>query len=198
MADVTKVVAGRNVILYSIPWASSVALPADTVAWGTTWGAGWVDMGYTQEGIEFELSVDRAEIYVDQELDAILRPITGRGVVMRSQMAEFTPAHVKLGIGQGAVTSLAAITGTRGHDDYDLTSTVADQFNAWGFDILNPGDNEAIRTIGYRCLATGGLTSGFGKADDNAKIPVEVSALPDSSTTPSRILKIRDISAALP
>lgn len=198
MADVTKVVAGRNVILYSEPWLAANVLPLDTVSWGTTWGGTWVDMGYTQEGIEFELSVDRSEIYVDQEMDAILRPITGRGVVLRSTLAEFTPAHVQLGIGQGAVTSVAAGTGTRGHDDFDLTSTVADQFNSWGFDVLNPGDNEAIRVIGYRCLATGGMTTGFGKADDNAKIPIEVSALPDSSTTPSRILKIRDISAALP
>lgn len=198
MADVTKVVAGRNSKVFLAPWGASNALPADTVVWGTTWGGTFVEQGYTDGGVTFGLSIDRADITVDQELDPILRPITGRGVTLSGNFSEFSPAKIKDGIGQGAVTTLAAISGTRGHDDYNLTSTVTDQYVSAGFDILNPGDNEAIRVVGWRCLATGGVDTTFGVADAAAQVPYEYSALPDSSTSPSRILTIRDIIAALP
>lgn len=195
--DVTRVVAGRNVVVYEAPWVSTNAIPDNTVNWGMAWSAPWVPLGYTQKGVEFGMSVNRADITVDQELDPVLRPITARGVTLKTTLAEFSAANLKRATGQGTITTLAPAAGVRGYDDFDLSATVSDIYSSYGLDVLNPGDNEAIRVAAWRCLATGGLTTTFGVADANAQIPLELTVLPDSSTTPSRTVKVRDIIAAL-
>lgn len=201
--DATKVVATRDYKVYSVPWSSTNIIPADTVAYGTAWGtpagqsAAYVESGYVKGGLHFTSSVERGQIRVDQELDPVLRPATGRSVQMSTNVAEFSPVHIKDATGQGAVTTVAAGSGTRGHDDWDLTSTITDNYTTIGFDISNHGDSEAIRFIGWKGQVLGSPTLDI-TAEDSIVIPLELALLPDTSTSPARIAKIRDIIAALP
>ena len=201
--DQTKVISGRNFIVYTAAWNSTVTTPADTVDYGTDWATpsgqtgAWSAVGYTDGGVNVSLTVDRGEIRVDQELEPILRPATGRTTSFSTTLAEFTAANLKNAAGQGAITTVAAASGTRGHDDLDVSSTIADNYIAAGLDFLHPGDNEGFRVFAWKCLPQGGVSAQFNPAD-KATIPFALNVFPDTSTTPARILKFRDIIAALP
>jgi hypothetical protein len=201
--DQTKILSGRNFKLYTVAWHASVIPPADTVAYGTAWGTpagqtgAWVEAGYTEGGLTFTAEVTRGEIRVDQELDPVLRPATGRNLTMSTQLAEFTGPNIKASTGQGAITTVAACSGTRGHDDLDISSTIADNYLSVGFDISHPGDSEAFRVFGWKTLPGGGFT-GTVTPTDKAVIAFSAQLLPDTSTSPARIMKIRDVIPALP
>lgn len=195
MADANAVISGRNYLVKSAPWASSVVMPADTIAYGTAWGSTWVDNGYTTGGLHFNLNLTRGEIRVDQEFDPILRPITGRTVTMTTSLAEMTPANIQLASGMGTLTTVAAATGVRGHTDLSIDSSITDIFTSFGFDIRQP-DGEAFRVVAYKAIAAGNPNPAF-TPDNAAAIALEVSALVDTSTTPSRVALVRDVSPAL-
>lgn len=198
MADQTRVFASRNTKLYYVAWHSTTRLPDNTTLWGTAWGTpsgqtgAYVDAGYTIGGERWRFSVDRAEILVDQELDPVLRPATGRDCQISTNLAEFSAANVKLVAGQGTITTTAATTAARGNDDLDIVSTVADNYYTVGIDAQNPGDSEALRIVLWKCLMTGAPETVFAPTEA-AQLPLEASAVPDTSTSPARIAKVRDI-----
>jgi hypothetical protein len=177
--------------VFVAPFLASNAIPADTILWGTAWGSNWVDQGYTNGGVHFSTEVTRGEIRVDQELDPVLRPATARTASMNTNLAQFSGAAIVSATGQGSVTTLAATTAVRGHDDYALGSTVLDTFFSIGFDLLAQ-DNEAIRVFGWRWQPTGSPTFDF-TPEAAALIPLNGSMLPDTSATPARIATIRDV-----
>lgn len=199
--DQTKVLATRDYKVYTVPWDDTNVIPLDSVSYGTTWGtpsgqsAPYVESGYVDGGLHFTSSVERAEIRVDQELDPVLRPATGRDVRMNTNLAEFGPANIANATGQGAITTVAAGTG-RGHTDWDLDSTIDENYLTVGFDLQHNGDAEAVRVLGYKGQVLGSPTFDF-TADNKVVIPLEVQLLPDTSTNPARIAKIRDIEPAV-
>lgn len=196
MADASAVISGRNYLVKSAPWAQAVVMPADTISYGTAWGGTFVDNGYTTGGLHFNLNLTRGEIRVDQEFDPILRPVTNRTFTMTTSLAEMTPANIQLASGMGTLTTVAATSGVRGHNDLSIDSTVNDVFTSFGFDIKQP-DDEAFRILVYKGIATGNPNPAF-TPDNAAAIALEISALVDTSTTPSRVALIRDIIPALP
>ena len=190
--DSTQIVATRDFAVRYAPYSASNALPADTILWDGSWGGGWIAPGYTNGGLHFSTEVARTDIRVDQELDPVLRPATSRTAQMNANLSQFTPALTAFATGQGSVTSVAATTGARGHDDYILSSTVVDAFYAIAFDIRNQ-DQEAIRFVGWRGQTTGSPT--FDISPEAALlIPLNLTLFPDTSVSPARICTIRDIS----
>ncbi len=196
--DATKVLASRDYKVFTTPWSALSTIPADTIAYGTTWGTptpqtvAWVESGYVTGGLHFSANVTRAEVRVDQALDPVLRPATGRDARMNTTLAEFAPANLKSATGQGATTTVAASTGVRGHDDWDLNDTVAANYLSIGFDVLHPGDNEAVRVVGWKGQVIGGATFDV-TPEAPIPIPLELALLPDTSTSPARIMKVRDV-----
>ena len=197
MADANAVISGRNYLCYSTPFdsAGNNQLPADTVTYGTAWGtptgppaqlAAWVDRGYTSGGLGFSMNITRGEIRVDQEFDPLVRPITNRTITLSTSFAEMTPANIQLASGMGTLdTSITT------HVDLDIGSALTEQNNAWGFDIRQP-DGFPFRVFVPKGIATGTPAPRF-TPDAAALIALEVSALVDTSTTPSRVVKIRDV-----
>ena len=193
MPNAQAVYAGRNVRLYDAPWADDLDLPANTVAWGTAWGAPWGERGYTQEGVTTTMTIDREEIDVDQVLDPVLMPASGRNISMATNLAEFTGDNLLRGLGQGTVDTTAPGVSTRGYTDFILDATIGEDFRGWGMDFQKPYDGEAIRQIGYRGMAVGDVEYTAGQVDDNLKVPLEVRFLPDDSVSPARIFLVRDM-----
>lgn len=198
-----NVLATRDYKVFTAPWDEENDLPADSVEYATAWGtvgampSPWVESGYVDGGLHFTSSVERAEIRVDQELDPVLRPATGRDIRMTTNIAEFTPANIANSTGQGSTSTVAAGSGTKGHTDWSLTSTIAENYLSIGYDLQHNGDDEAVRVIGYKGQVLGAPTFDF-TADNKVLIPLEVQLLPDTSDSPARIAKIRDIEPALP
>src|SRR5690242_14419835 len=108
-----KVLATRDIIFYYVPYNSSNRSPDVTVAWGTAWGTPsgqsnpWVDGGYTQGGLGFSAEITRGDIRMDQSLDSILRPATGRTVTMHANLGEFDLDSLTVATGQGSVNTVA-------------------------------------------------------------------------------------------
>lgn len=198
-----NILASRDYKVYTVDWDATNVLPANTVNYGTTWGTPsgqsdpWVESGYVDGGLHFTSSVERSEIRVDQELDPVLRPATGRDVRMSTNLAEFTPANIQDATGQGALTTVAPGSGTKGYTDWDLNSSIAENYISVGFDIQHNGDGQEVRVVGWKGQVLGSPTFDF-TADNKAIIPLEVQLLPDTSATPARIAKIRDLVTALP
>lgn len=194
--DATNVISGRNFKMFTVPYHSTVTTPLDTVLYGTAWGTpagqtgAYVESGYTDGGLNFSAQITRGEIRVDQELDPILLPATGRDMRMGATLAEFTPANIKAATGQGTITTVAATTAARGHDDLDITGTITDTYLAVGFDIGRTSD-EAFRVFGWKSLPTSGF-QGTVNPNDKATIAFEATLLPDSANA-GRVMKIRDI-----
>lgn len=201
MPNQAAVLSGRNFDMFTVPWHPSITVPPNTLVYGTPWGTpagqtgAWVAAGYTDGGLNFSAEVTRGEIRVDQELDPVLRPATGRDMRMGATLAEFTVANIKAATGQGAITTVAPTAGVRGHDDLDISSTISDLYLGVGFEIKHPGDNEAFRVFGWKSLPTAGF-SGTVNPDDKATIAFEATLLPDTSVNPARIMKLRDVLAA--
>lgn len=177
-------------IVYTEPYSGSNAMPADS-AYGTSPGGSWVNRGVTDGGMEVSIATTRGAINVDQYPDPVLRPVTGRSVTLKGNLAQFTDQALLVAVGQGSVATVAATSGVRGHDEFTLTSTVSDSYYSALLDVQDPGDLEAIRTfVGYG-LPSGTVNPKFGLATAAAMIPFEITAVPDPST--GNILKIRDI-----
>jgi hypothetical protein len=115
---------------------------------------------------------------------------------MSFNLAEMSPSKIQLASGQGTLTSLAPIVGTRGHDDLAIGSLITDVFVSIGFDIQTQ-DLEPFRIIGYRCQMSGSMAIDF-TVDAKAMVPIEATLLPDTSVSPARVAKIRDVIPALP
>lgn len=198
--NAAAVLFGRDFKVFSVAWSSTNVIPANTVLYGTDWGtpAGqtnpWVEVGYTDGGLNFGIEITRGEIRVDQSLDPIARPATGRNMTLSTQMAEFTAANIRAAAGQGTVNAVAATTAARGYNDLDIDPTITDNYRSIGYDIQHPGDSEAFRIIGWKTIPSGGVT-GTINPEDNATIGLDVTCFPDTSVTPNRVLKLRDIVA---
>lgn len=196
MSDASAVVAGRNFLVYSVPFDATNKLPADTVLWGTTWGtpalpapaqtSPWVARGYTSGGLNFAMAVTRGEIRVDQEFDPVLRPITARTVTLQTQFAEMSVANIQLASGMGDLDVSVST-----HIDLNIGSTITDQFNSWGFDIRQQ-DGTAFRVFVPKGISTGTVTPRFIDTAA-ALIDLQVNALVDTSSSPSRVATIRDV-----
>lgn len=190
-----KIVSSRDILLYYKVWHATNRFPADTVQWGTAWATpsgqtgAWVDAGATQGGLQFSAEITRGEIRVDQSLDPVKHPATGRTVTMGGQLAEFDLDTLVTATGQGSVTTLVATTAARGYDEWTMGSTVADNFYSIGFDVLHDGDDEAIRFAGWYAQPVGAQQ--WTISPENALLtPFSLTLLPEPST--GRVATIRD------
>ncbi len=191
--DATAVYAGRSMIMYSAPYATTNAFPALTVLYGTAWGVPWVDRGYTQEGAEWEITHDFADIEVDQELSSVLTVPSGQTAVMRTNLAEFKMDNIALATGQGSVVTVAAGP-ARGSVTYNLTGEISDNLSSWGMDFRKNSNGEAMRAAIWRGKSIGSMAATFGVADANPRVPVEVRGYPDTAGTPARrIMSVQDV-----
>src|SRR5262245_5394233 len=100
-ADSTQVVAGRNLIIYTEPWATANTFVGDAVAWGTPWGSPWVDKGFTKQGLHVRMAVQRTPVLVDQVVDPILRIPTQRDLEMQTRLAQISMQNLSDSTGQG-------------------------------------------------------------------------------------------------
>ena len=179
-----NLIVGRNTRVYMAPYASGETLPADTVVFGTTWGDDWEDVGYTQEGLALSIETEFNEIFVDQVEDAMRRVISSRTIMVATNLAENTLENMVRAVGYGTLSTVAPGSGTRGHDDYTITSGQQSANYSFGFDVLDG-------------RITSNVSSTYGLTDDIAKLPIEVTAEPDPTTDPPRLLTIRHVLAAV-
>lgn len=100
------------------------------------------------------------------------------------------------GLTGGSTPAVAVTTSTPGVSAKSarvltIGSAIVDQEYSWGFDILQP-NGEPFRVMIYRGIASGSPNLAF-TAEDAAVIELEVTALPDTNASPTRIAKVMDV-----
>lgn len=193
MADASKVLATRNMNAYAQTYAEDNDLPADTVDFGGDWSTdGWDGPYYTDGGLTADISVDRTDVNVDQEIWPVLRPITGGTVTFGTDLAEYDVLNLPLAVGVGETTTVAATSTDRGHDDYDVTSEFSQSFTSFAFE-AEQQNGEAVRGIVYKGIPTGSPSMQFGQADQKAMIRFEMQAIPGAESATHPVARIRRI-----
>src|SRR4051794_31135191 len=190
-----EVVAGRDVIAYTEPYDPANVFPTIS-AWGTNPGGDWIDQGVTKDGLHVQWRMQYQEYTVDQFLDPVARLPTNRDLRMRCNLAQVDAAALQVATGQGTANAVAAASGTRGHNDFTLTSVIAQNYYAAFFDARSPVSGEAARVMGYMGRSVGDIQLDF-HIQDVAQINLELALVPDTSASPARIAQIQVLTPAL-
>lgn len=172
--------------------ASATDIPADTVAYGGAWPAGWTDQGYTDTGIAFTLGRTYQDIMVDQEIDPVVILSTGRDVSVATQFAEFTISKLFTALGYGSTSGVAATSAVQGHDDLVIPGGAPAITNIVAAFEAQAQDGAPFRALFYRANLHANTTVNIRK-NATAAIPFTARALPDTSVTPSRVALIRKV-----
>ena len=67
------------------------------------WGAGWVPLGYTDEGSSFNYEISTDNIEVAEELDILARVTTGRDASVEFALAEITKRNLTIAFNGGII-----------------------------------------------------------------------------------------------
>lgn len=195
--DTSKILATRDIIFYYKTYHASNTVPATTTAWGTAWGTpagqtgAWIDGGYTQGGLGFSAEITRTDIRMDQSLDPVLRPATGRTVTITANLGQFDLDSLSTATGQGSVDTYTPATPDPGYDRWQMGLTVEDNFYSVAFDIGHPGDDLPVWVVAWYAQPTGAETWNFGP-EAAALTPFNVTAFPDP-TNGNRVATIYDL-----
>ncbi len=128
--------------------ALGTAEPADET---TAWPAGWVPLGYTDEGsaINYEISTDNVE--VAEELDVVARVTTGRDASVEVALAELTKRNLGIAFNGGIIPGDGNAWTFEPPDLGDETRVML------GWDASPDPLNNDLRFVFRQCLQGGSL-----------------------------------------
>lgn len=101
------VLIGEANLLYA---PKGTTKPSDTtVGWNdyASWPSGWVHLGYTETGPNFNYTYEIAEVRAQQSAAALKRRKTSESLVITANLLQFEASHIALATG-GSVTHTAA------------------------------------------------------------------------------------------
>lgn len=186
--DPTKVLVGY-VDGYIAPEATTN--PADTLALGGSWPAGWVHYGFTEEGVQLNWERDITPHYVEEQSIEVFNTIGNSTFSLEFAMAETTLENLRYAMGGGTITTQAAASGVIGKKTLVISETPT--VFAFGFEGLNYLGFHR-RVIIPRVMSLGSLEVNYRRAEDKQLYNVELRAV----CQPSDIVIYDKTAAALP
>lgn len=181
-------------ILYS---AVGATLPADTVAAGGAWPAGWAPLGYTLVPLSVEFTREHAVADIQESLSEIIRGTKKEALTIETTLAELDLDALSLAWG-GAVSSTAAGAGQPAKEELVAGDDTTVTERQWGFEgtyVSEAGNTHPIRLFLWRGVAEFGAKLEFGKSDATG-IPLKVMANPDlTKAAGQRLFKLQKITA---
>lgn len=151
-------------ILYSDP---GTTLPADTVAAGGNWPAGWTQLGYTNTPLSIELKREKTKFDIQESLGAVGSAVKSEELNIETTLAELNLAELALAWG-GTFSQTPAGAGQPAKDELiggdDHRSTV----KQWGFEgdyVSAAGNTHPVRLFIWRGESEFGGKLEFGKTD---------------------------------
>lgn len=189
-----SVLQGRRIKVWQKDYAASAAMPANTVE-SQAAITGYTDRGYSDGGIGFSTEQQRTGVGVDQ-VAAPLYYIDGElSVRMTANLAELDPDNIQLAAGVGAVTTTAPAVGVRGQVELIVPAENSPEINSWLGDIAQPINGLPFRFLIPKGQSTGGISANVSPTQKGLANLV-VTALPDESFTPARLLVVRQVTPA--
>jgi hypothetical protein len=83
--------------------------PADLITPWASVDAGWVALGYTETGSEFDYQLNTSPVNVAEELDPISNVPDGRTSSVTFNLAQMTATNLKLCMNGGVITTTAGV-----------------------------------------------------------------------------------------
>jgi hypothetical protein len=145
---------GKPGKLYIAPIESAPGVPmVEPSSFDDAWPAGWVPLGYTDEGsvFNYEISIDNVE--VAEELDPLARVTTGRDASIEFALAELTYKNLTIAFNGGIIA--AADSGAAW--EFEPPDLGDEQRVMIGWDAYNDFADNDLRMIFRRCLQGGSI-----------------------------------------
>lgn len=112
--QVTDIISGPVKVYYA---PIGTTLPADSLAFGAAWPAGWVNWGSTKEPLKMIYEGTPLEIMVEEALASVDRRIQAEKGTLECVLAELTATNLNLAAG-GQLVTTAAGSGQVGKEDW--------------------------------------------------------------------------------
>lgn len=165
--------------------ATGTALPnPNSIGYGTAWGGGWSDLGYTLTPITVGYSQEIFKLEVEQITLPVRGLITMEEVTIETTLAEITAANMLLAFG-GAVTTTAAGTAQVALEELKSGGSSSITYYAWGLEGLyvDSSNNQLpVRMLIYRGSAVLNGSLNFSKREA-VGIPLQITAWADTTKT---------------
>lgn len=165
--------------------AVGTALPnPNSIGYGTAWGGGWSDLGYTLTPISVGYSQEIFKLEVEQVTLPVKGLVTMEEVTVETTLAEITAANMLLAFG-GAVTTTAAGTAQVALEELKSGGSSSITYYAWGLEGLyvDSSNNQLpVRMLIYRGSAVLNGSLNFSKREA-VGIPLQITAWADTTKT---------------
>lgn len=124
---------------------------AEPASYDDAWPAGWVPLGYTDEGSAFNYEISTDNVEVAEELDVLARVTTGRDASVEFALAELTYKNLTVAFNGGIVVG-------DGQDwEFEPPDLGNEQRVMLGWDAMRIVANNDFRMIFRQCLQGGSL-----------------------------------------
>lgn len=189
--DTTKVVYGvARVFTDTYDSTSAAAMPDPNSADQNAPSGTAVELGLTQDALEFRASVEYAEIMADQLFDAIARPPESRDFGISGNLIEVTPDNMKAALGQGTTSSVAAGASAMGEETIVFTGDISESFTQVFVDFDNPGSGEFGRLWIPKAQPMGQISSTFGNRTEAVQVAFDFAGLPHTAMDPITVAQL--------
>jgi hypothetical protein len=194
-ADNKNILSGIVRVFFGNPGngVSPDALPANTVAFGAAWTGAWREVGFTtDEGVHLILEQTFSEVAVAQQRSPALLLPTAANDRVTFTMLESTLENLRDALGRGAITTIAAASGTPGQKELTISEATTVQYVAVGFEGVAPPNTDGMprRVLIPTAMAVAAVDLQFTHTVQQG-IPVELRSLVGD-------IVIRDVLQALP
>lgn len=112
MPDIANVLVGTGKLFLAPEGEALPDITGDTIVFG---GA-WLEMGFTEEGVEIEYTPEFFDAVVDQELSPVKKILTAEAVIVRTRLAEADLDRLSKAIAGAAFSTIAQASGQSGQD----------------------------------------------------------------------------------
>lgn len=154
--------------------------PTTTTA---VWGAGWVPLGYTDEGSSFNYEISTDNVEVAEELDVVARVTTGRDASVEFALAEITKRNLDMAFNGGVVLGTGTDNWTFEPPDLGAEARVM-----LGWDAMPVVASNDLRVIFRQCLQGGSI--GLENRKGATKSTISVNFMLEKPVTGLKLLKI--------
>lgn len=191
---VSDIIQGPCKIYYG---TYGLALPADSVAVGGSWPAGWNALGYTKVPLSVDFAREMTDHDIQESLAAVARRANKEELTIETTLAEFVASELVLDTG-GTYSVTPASSGVTGIHTIVAGDDTTPTVYSWGFEgsyVSAAGNLHPIRLHVYRATAEFGVKLEFGKAETTG-VPLRVKAISDmTKTAGERLFKLVKVTA---
>jgi len=168
---------GKPGKLYIAPLGTTE--PSTAVA---VWPAGWVPLGYTDEGSSFNYEISTDNVEVAEELDVLARVTTGRDASVEFALAEITYRNLTIAFNGGIISGDGTAWSFEPPDLGNETRVMI------GWDAMPTVVSNDLRVIFRQCLQGGSL--GLENRKGATKSTISANFQLEKPASGSKLLKI--------